>query len=188
MKEKSKTLSSIRRFICTSLALVMALSLLSPITAEAKTKNVKVKNVGYTSSVSTVKKKASKVTIGTTKLTLTKAKNRGQGYIKFTAPKSKKYTFTFSELNDSKDPYSNGHITGYQIKSGYNGRQYITSINLRGKGGTRSNLWISHKKSKDYPTNIDKGSLKMKAGETVYLNCSFLGYGKGIITTKLVIK
>ena len=184
MKFKNKSIWSLKRLVTLSLALIIALSMFSPITAEAKTKNVKVKSVNYTSSLTTVKKKSVKVGAGTNNLTFTKVNGWGRGYMKFTAPKTKKYTFTVKSLKSSDGSYTNGHITAYMIKGSSN-RQYLSSVRFKS-----NNIYqhIASKKS-DYDMTSMKGTMKLNKGETVYIYCSFLGSSKkGKITTKLVIK
>ncbi len=184
MKLKSKSMWSLKRLVTLSLALIIALSMFSPLTAEAKTKSVKVKSLDYTSSVTTVKKKAQKVSVGTNNLTYSKVNGWGRGYIKFTAPKTKKFNFTVNSLKSSDGSYTNGHITAYMIKGSSN-RQYLSSVKFK------SNNFYQHIASRksDYDMTSMKGTMKLNKGETVYIYCSFLASGKkGKITTKLVIK
>ena len=184
MKFKNKSKWSLKRLATLSLALIIALSMFSPLTAEAKTKNVKVTSQSYTSSITKVKKKAKKVSIGTTNLTYSKVNGRGEGYVKFTAPKTKNYKFTVNSLKCSKGSFTNGHITAYMVK-GSGKYQYLSSVSFK---STNSYQHIASKKSKYDMTNM-KGTLKLNKGETVYIYCSFLAKNKkGKITTKLVIK
>ena len=155
------------------------------VTADAAMKKT-VKNQKTVWKLSTVNKKATKVKKGTTNLTYTK----GQGYIKFTAPKTKTYTFTFSNYKMKGD--TAGHIDFFK-KDKYDSTR-VDWIDVTTKGGKSDVLWMKTTGFKEDTTGkvVDRflhkryGKVKLKKGETVYIH--LYSATKKKATMKLVIK
>lgn len=154
-----------------------------PVTAEAKT--VKVKKQKYTTEFATIKKKAKAVKKGTTTL-----KVSPYGYIKFKAPSTKKYTFTFSGQKSNKDPFNNGYAYILLPKEQSNGSIYMEQQKFSTTGGKATTAWFHSAKyaSTDKTTGafLAKRSckLKLKKGTTYYLYLYFATNG----SVKLKIK
>ncbi|MBQ6360126.1 MAG: hypothetical protein IJJ25_03140 [Lachnospiraceae bacterium] len=152
-----------------SLMLVAALVLGTfAVPAQAATKKKTVKKQSYTSDVSILNKKAATVKKGTTKLTF----KGGDGYVKFTAPKGKKYKFTFSNMKSKK-----GILTavGIQLKDRTSpayawytkaktagGKTDFLNIGLNGKT-------IKSKKKVDWYLTKRTATIKLKKGDVLYL-------------------
>ena len=147
-----------------------------------------VKKQGFTTNTKTIEKKATKVKKGTTNLTLSK----GQGYIKFTAPSTKTYKFTFSNCKSKK--YTNNGFFSAQTPD-KNSPSYSFHTKVKTKGGKDSTLWLSFNgykftssryKTIERPIAKRTGTIKLKKGQTIYF---YLNSGtNGKATTKLVIK
>ena len=155
------------------------------ISADAVMKRT-VKYQKYNASTSSIKKKAVTVKKGTTNLTITK----GEGWIKFKAPSTKTYSFTFSNLKTKND----GVIAYVDFKKQdkYD-KNWLTYVKVATKGGKTDALWL---KSKDFsesttkliyrPLNSRTGKVKLKKGEILYMYYSGREGKKN--TAKLVIK
>ena len=150
-----------------SLMLVAALVLGTfAVPASAATKKT-VKKQTFTTKTSTIQQKAATVQKGTTKLTIKK----GQGYIKFVAPKSKKYSFTFSKLK-SKNGVS--AFIECQTKSKSNS-SYSFFQEVKTKGGKTNTLWMSVNGYKDRNhKGVDKclatrtATVKLSKGQAIF--------------------
>ena len=145
-----------------------------PVAVQAATKNVK--ELDYVIKLKTIKKKATKIKKGTTTLKGTK------GGFKFTSKKTKKYTFTFSNVKAPESKYNNayGHVYAE-----YQKRNYLRSKYLSTQGGKSYSLYLTTQ------TNYDSGSksrvnaytslptrsttFKVKKGQTIYFYFSFAG-------------
>ena len=172
-----------RRLVATLLLIaVMICSSLSVAAAAKKT----VKNSKFLTSTSATNKKAAVVKKGTTNLTFTK----GQGYVKFKAPKTKTYSFTFSNLTGGK--YDSFTFVSVQKKYSSN-KKYITLTKVKTAGGRTDflNLSVNGKKDNINSKTIDKylakrtGKIKLKKGEEIYFHLSNSGSKTKM---KLVIK
>lgn len=187
MKLRTKSLGTARRLLTLTLALIIALTMFCPVTAQAKTKNSTFKNQYFSTDVKTVKKKSGKLIVGTNNVTIKKVNGWSNGYGVFVAPASKTYKFTISSLRDTNNMFTNGHITPYTEKKGYN-RSYMSSISFKQKGKSQFSFHIASSKQTYTPTSMS-GTIKLSKGDAVYIYFSFLGRNeKGKITSKLVIK
>ena len=101
----------LRKSLIMTLAAVLLIGTFA-ISADAVMKKT-IKPQEYTKKVSVANKKAAVVKKGTTKLTFKK----GYGYIKFVAPATKTYKFTFSNLKGGKNPYE--AMLAYKASKGY---------------------------------------------------------------------
>lgn len=100
-----------------NLVMVFAFVILlaNPLTAEAKVKSKTLKSVKeFQASVSYAESVATTIKKGNYKFKLKKVKNFGRAYVKFTAPKSKTYSFTASNLHASNGKYANGYFHVYK--------------------------------------------------------------------------
>ena len=172
-----------------SLALVFALTitLISPIRAEAKTLKLKDGDttdffLDYVDSVSTNITKT-----GTYKVVQKKNRNGVYiGYIRFVAPKTKKYTITLSNLKCKGNEKVYGGVQPYIIND--EGDQ-IQSIMISTKGGPNSTLQLSHKKMGSNLIPKRTGKITLNEGQVLYLRYQFIVRTKGKkLTSKLVIK
>ena len=171
-----------RRSVALMMMLTMILAATSTTFAAAKTKTVK--KHAFSTSTSVINKSATKVKKGTNKLYI----KRGQGYIKFVAPKTKTYSFTFSNCKSKKDS-SNGFVE-VQMPDKYSPKySFMTEVST--KGGKNNTLWLSvngHKFTGDIadrPIATRTGKIKLKKGAVIYMFMSFLDTPTNV---KLVIK
>lgn len=127
-----------------------------------------VKKQGFTTSLAKVKKKAAKVKRGTTSLTIKK----GKGWLKFKAPKTKTYTFTFSDVK-SAEFSSNAFVGVYKVAK-YSSSS-VASVKVKTKGGKSNTLWLScngyahANEMLERPIAKRSGKIKLAKGEWVYL-------------------
>lgn len=156
------------------------------VTAEAAMKRT-VKKQDETTKISTANKKAAKVKKGTTNLTFTK----GQGYLKFVAPKTKTYSFTFSNMK-----VKGGNDLG-MIRFNKKDKLYpkeLTQIEVSTKGGKTEYItlmstgWKELKKGKtvDHMLHKRTAKTKLKKGEALYIYFDTIDGNK--TNVKLVIK
>ena len=171
-----------------SLVMILATVLLIgtfAVTADAAMKRT-VNKQSFTTKTSTANKKSATVKKGTTTLTYKK----GEGYIKFVAPKTKKYTFTFSDYKLKGTTC--GHI-GIMMKD----KDFPTSVTFTEastKGGKSDTLWMCSagfpetKTGKTVDRYLHKrlATIKLKKGEVIYFY--FYSVAKQKTTMKLVIK
>ena len=119
-------------------------------------------------------KKVPAVKKGTTRVT----QKKQHALVKFTAPQTKAYTFTVSNVSDPSDK-SNiacGHY--YILKD--NGRGYLESLTASTQGGKNSTLriatpqflnnWNQSGSKSTWYLKSRYGKVKLKKGETVYLD------------------
>ncbi len=169
--------SYVKRFSCAIVVCMMVLlaaTAFRPVSVQAATKNVKT--LDYSAKLKKIKKKATKVKKGTTTLKGTK------GWFKFKAKKTKKYTFTFSNVKAPASKYNNayGHVYAE-----YQKRNYLRSKYLSTQGGKAYSLYLttqtnynSSSKSKvnaytSLPTRSTR--FKVKKGQTIYFYFYFAG-------------
>lgn len=171
-----------RRSLALALAVVLMTGMLG-LTADAAAKKT-VKNQNFTTTTSTINKKATTVKKGTTTLTFTK----GQGYVKFKAPSTKTYKFTFSNLT-GKDVYT--AFVEVQTKSKYSSKySFMTPVTT--KGGKTETLWLLQK-NKTYkggkllsrPLKTRAGKIKLKKNQMIYF---YFYNGKHKGSVKLNVK
>lgn len=172
-----------RRILAVFLMLVMLMGTMSVSTfAATKTKSVNKRT--FTTSTKAIKNKAATVKRGTTKLVIKK----GRGYVKFKAPKTKNYKFTFSNFKDKKRN-SVGYI--YIQKPDKYSPKYSFQETVKTKGGKTTALWLSANGYKFggkvlyRPIAKRSGTIKLKKGETVYI---YFNFGSSKHTGKMNIK
>ncbi len=193
MKTENTFMKGLKSLLCLSLAFVMALALLTPVTAQAKSKDITVKSQKFTNTASVAKKKATKVSAGKTYSITFKTKGYDcGGFVKFVAPKSKTYTISVSNLSTDDGKYCCGSLAEMlvdpkhpqsvifidQARGSYSGKHWI---NIAGQS-------FNNNYTKDYPPK-NKAKVKLNKGETLFLHYSFtFGYKCKRVTTKLLIK
>lgn len=171
-----------KQFIAFILLAVLAVTLAAP-AAEAAVKKVKQQPYTYTYT-KTVGKKAAAVKTGTNTLQITSS-----GYVKFKVPKTKKYTFTYSNLKAVKGFTTNGFSYICVPTKAY-GSTYLEKQTFTTTGGKYDTAWYGVPKyaSKDKTTTAPLAArsckLKLKKGTTVY----FYIYVGGSATAKLNLK
>lgn len=156
------------------LTLVMVITMMlvgmTPVMASAKT--VKLKASGFTTSTAVAESVAKPV--GRGKMTV-KVPKKGSGYLKFTAPANKVYSFTFSNIKNSG--YNCGHIN-LMTRYGKN-LTSITTNKIGTKGGQSYSLYVATKNSKYGQTAYRylkkrTGSIFLQKGQTVYIYISMV--------------
>ena len=172
-----------KRSVALLMMLVMILAATSTTFAATKTKTVAKKD--FTTSTSAIEKKATKVKTGTTKLYVKK----GQGFIKFVAPKTATYKFTFSKCT-SKKRANNGFAE--VMKPDASSPKYSFLTDIKTKGGKSNTLWLSVNGAKftdhdlvDRPLASRTGTMKLKKGAVIYM---YLYFGGDPVKTTLVVK
>ncbi|MBR0410817.1 MAG: hypothetical protein IJI25_07420 [Eubacterium sp.] len=133
---------------------------------------VKLKNQSFTSKKSVARKKA--VTVKRGGWTV-KMGTLGTGFLKFKAPKTKKYVFNYSGLQ-SNSSYTNGY-TYVMVDSKY-GNNYLTMSNVRTQGGVTASIYINNRSNttgtmKYRFLSSRYAAVKLKKGQVVYLYFSF---------------
>lgn len=143
------------------LALVMTFAATPAYAAAKKT----VKKADFTTKTATIKKKATRVKKGTTKLTIKK----GEGYLKFTAPSTKTYSFKFSNVKCS---YGASAFVEVQTQDSYD-PSYSFLTKVKTKGGKSDTLWLSIG-GYTSGSGVNKrlasrtGKIKLKKGQDIY--------------------
>ncbi len=168
---------SINRVLITAIAAVL-LGIMMVMPAFAKTTTVKPKSMYIKAGVqdSTIIKKAAKVKAGTTKVMLPSKK--GTCVLKFTATKSKTYTFTFSGLKPTSD--SNISLGFFSFLTRVTpGVDKLKMVPANTKNGSQtivqygsSNMYAA------YPTS-NYGKIKLNKGDTVFVYVA-ASHGKSI--------
>ena len=172
---------TINRSLIAILAAIMMFGVAVPAFAASKT----VKNMELEYEEALVKKKATTVKTGTTKLTV----KGGEGYIRFRAPKTKTYKFTFSNFK-AKDSVS------CFVRFCYSDDGDLEFLPVSTKGGKSAELWMAvngadFTKVENIPSLVmtplksRTGSVKLKKNQNVYIY--FYNPPKKT-TCKLVIK
>lgn len=160
--------------------LMLAIAMATPAYAATKT----VKKQAFTTKTSVIKKKATTVKKGKTTLVVAK----GQGYVKFKAPATKVYSFTFSGLK-SKSAGSAFVEVQTQDKSS---PSYSFLTDVKTQGGKHDTLWLSVSGYRDkYNKGVNKciasryGKKKLAKGQEIFF---FFYNGSSKTTANLVIK
>ena len=172
----------IRRCFVLMLVAVMLTGAMSVSTFAAAKKTVKKQT--FDTKTKTIEKKATKVKRGTTNLTISK----GEGYIKFVAPKTKTYSITFSNVKTK-----NGGSAFVEIQTrDADSPSYSFMTKVKTKGGKSNALWLSVNGTKfterdvlERPLAKRTGKIKLKKGQPVYM---YFYSGTKKTTAKLVIK
>ncbi len=193
MKNKKNMWGYISRVVSLVLAFAVVATLVNPMTAQAKTNTAKVKYSKFLTSVSEAEAVASVVKKGSNKIVLKRKKYTCLGYVKFVAPKTKTYTFTFSGVSSDSRSNRLGFIAVQTPETAY--PDSLAWIDASTKGGTTHFLRVAQKTYKHRIKNpveqyLSKRSAKMnlQEGQVVYLHYDFSSYRTKNMTSKLVIK
>ena len=172
-----------KRITVMAMVCVLLGTMATPVLAAA---SKTVKKSTFTTSTSTIEKKATKVKKGTTNLTFSK----GEGYIKFVAPKTKTYKFTFSKCTSKQ--FSSNAFIAVQTPSKTSSK-YSFYTDVKTKGGKYDTLWLSmngykHTDGKILyrPLASRTATIKLKKGQKIYFHL-YTGTSKKA-SMKLVIK
>lgn len=143
----------------------------APATKSVAAKKAKtVKKAKFCTATATINKKALKVKKGTTKLNF----KGGQGYLKFTAPATKTYKFTFSGVQCANYGGASAFV---EVQTPYSSdTSYSFLTNVKTKGGKSNTLWLAYKghSFNYYSSNLARpiakrtGSIKLTQGQDIY--------------------
>ncbi|SNU05036.1 hypothetical protein SAMN06297422_102149 [Lachnospiraceae bacterium] len=147
--------------------------------------NVEAKTKKVTTSVLEKKfNKAPAVKKGTTKVTMKKQ----HSYVKFTAPATKTYKITFSNVYDPAD--SSKKINGYFTVRKLNYGKYVWAEKVKTYGGKTTSIqvansaflanWTAYGDKVNHYKTSRTATIKLKKGETIWME----GYFAGISTKK----
>ncbi len=149
---------------------VVLISLLMAFSVQAKTDTVYPKVAAFSTLHATVQKKAASVQKGNNQVVIPEA---GTFYLKFKAPKTRTYLFTFQNLMPKgTDTYLVGH--SYFLAKDTLDKKHVAMMKVKSQGGktyvlTHANL-LAYSGSKYLPARYAK--MKLKAGQVVYIYCS----------------
>ena len=179
---------SVCKTLSLALVFVLTIVLINPISAGAKTKTLKLKDGRMTDySTEYVDSVSANITkTGTYNIVQKKAGGVFVGYVRFVAPKTKKYTITVSDLKCKGNEKVYGGIQPHVIDAESNS---IKSIEISTKGGPNTTLQLSHKKMGSNLITKRTGKITLNEGEVLYLRYQFIVKTKGKkLTSKLSIK
>ena len=146
-------------------AIAVTLAGLSAVSASAKT--VKLKGAAFTTSTAAADIVATPVGTGTMTV---KVPKKTSGYLRFTAPATKAYSFTVSNIKAGR--FCCGYfyvMTMYGTNNSYIGQEKIAT-----QGGEATGLMVATKKSKvgnaeNRFLKSRTGTIALQAGQTVYI-------------------
>ena len=170
---RGMTMKGLKRSVALLLTMIMVLTLTS-VPAFAKTKTIKMKGAAYTSRTADMSRSAKTVKKGTYILKTSKKKG---GFLKFTATKTKTYTFTISHYSTNKS-YCNGYW--YIMTQSKYSPDYYYSTEVKTQGGKTSSLYICSK-SNTSGKKVHRflksryGKIKLQKGQTVYIYLYYTG-------------
>ena len=171
-----------KKYVVMFLAALLITGLFAP-AAQAAT-SVTAKRCVHTETLKTIKKYAAKVKPGTTNLKV----KMGEGYLKFTAPRTKTYKFTFSNVTGKYT--MDGYVQFYRMDKA--DKKHVETFNVSTKGGKTDILYLAingveHQggKLKTRPLQKRTGSVKLKKGQVIYM---YYQATPAHSTCKLVIK
>jgi len=174
------------KFLKRSSAVIIAALLITFIFTPAAYAAVKktAQRYVHTEYLSTIKKNAVAVSTGTTNLTV----RMGEGYLKFTAPRTKMYKFTFSKVTGKYT--MDGYVQFY--KQDRSDSRRVETFDVSTSGGKTDTLFLAingvkHQggKLKDRPLQKRTGKVKLKKGQVIYM---YYQATPAHSTAKLVIK
>ncbi|WP_029320305.1 hypothetical protein [Butyrivibrio sp. AE3004] len=161
-----------QRILSLALLFAMAIILVNPVTAQAKTKKLKlpyalfnVPQESYIESKAVTINKA-----GNYKVELARSGGNYSGFIKFVVPKTKKYTFTFSNLR-AKGKSSCLASVDFSYPTGT--EDQISQLDGNSKGGYHNSYPFAYKiPGKKGRYNVAKRAVyyQLTEGQVVYIN------------------
>ncbi len=174
-----------------ALAFALTFSFVSPMSVEAKTKSITLKAPKGGNKMfwpKNVNKTAKAVKKGSYHITTVKNGYTGEGFLKFTAPKTKTYTFTVSNLYAPNDEYANGYLA--IMKKNFSSSVVVSFQDVKTKSGKKNSINFATEDQLDGEPyyKVAYGKYKIKKGETVYLYFSASGTNSDAVTLDLNIK
>ena len=172
------------KILAVLMGVLVALALLPGAAQAITTKGVP--ECKFQTKTATIQKKATTVKKGTTKIVVKK----GQGYVKFKAPKTAKYAFTFSGLKSSTK-YSSYGFVEFQTPD-KRSPKYSFLTDLSTAGGKSNALMLTINGAKSSGTGVNKylpkrtGKIKLTKGQWAFFyfyNSSAKTTAKMTITT-----
>ena len=161
-----------QRVLSLALLFAMAIILVNPVTAQAKTKKIKLSyaefNIPQESYIESKAKTINKT--GNYKVEIKKQGKSYSGFIKFVAPKTKKYTFTFSNLR-GKGKSSCLATVDFSSPTGI--EDQIQHIAGNSKGGYHNSYPFAYRiPGKKGRYNVPKRTVyyQLTEGQVVYIN------------------
>lgn len=170
MRTKEKFFGAVKKAACLALAFAMAITLVNPMTVEAKSKKVKVANQKFLTTASAAEAIAKPIGKGTTTLTFKLKKSAYEGYVKFTAPQTKNYKITIDKAKCSSGNYFCGAVCFQKVDPKYDSLDFV-DVNT----SHSDKIWFNYanKKSSGKYKNVyvtkRKGSVYLEAGQTYYI-------------------
>jgi hypothetical protein len=183
---KKRNWFSVTKVLSFIMALVISLAFINPISAEAKTKTIKLKKANsYLSYVEDIEPVSTLIPkTGKYKIVQNKSNGIFHGYLKFVAPKTKTYTITLSNLKCKGKELVYGGVIISTPKN--DGSDSVMSIVPKTKGGIMS---FSSKQKGGSLVKKRKGTIKLTAGQVIYLEYNIIVKTKGKkLTSNLQIK
>ena len=167
---------ALRKVLAFALVLVIAVAFSQPLSAEAKAKvnKVKLAKQGFTIDLDLMQNVAKPLKKGKSNVTVFyHAGTVYQGYAKFVAPKTKTYTFKFSNLKGQK---SAGLILG-DVAGRYINGQTITDAKL-GPVKNMNNAQLGSRPVSVYQKTYTS-KVRLEEGQTIYFYFNFSSHAKG---------
>ena len=166
-------MKKVLRKIVLIMAVAMMLAGMSTIAASAK--NVKLKSSRFKTSAAEAESVATPVSMGAMTV---KLPNKASGFLKFTAPATKAYSFTVSKLKTNR--FSCGYF--YIMTTYGKQNQYIEMKKVATQGGEASGLYVATKGDKrgSLVSRFLKsrtGTTVLEQGQTVYIYLNFTRKG-----------
>ena len=175
----------LKKSLVLMLAMVLVVGTMAIHTNAASSKTVKKQT--FTCTTKVIDKRATRVYRGTTNLTF----SAGEGYVKFVAPKTKTYYFTFSNIKD-KRKYGSYTSISIQTRDKKSPKySFLTKVSTKGGKSSFLSMTVNGQKNTTSGKVVNRylksrtGSIKLKKGQVVYLRMMNSG---SKTTAKLVIK
>ena len=175
-----------KRILVLLLTVTMMMSMASVSTFAATKKTVK--KSGFVTDYTKINKVSTKLKKrGTYRLTV----KGSEGYIRFKAPKTKKYTFTFSNIS-VKDNY-NSSCGSIAVQKPYksNGRVYLTLADVKTQGGKSDFLKVKTRRFSLTGDGVNayrttrSCKVKMKKGAYIYFHVNIVSTKNTVLTLKI---
>ncbi|WP_044915406.1 hypothetical protein [Butyrivibrio sp. WCE2006] len=191
MKQKFNT-ALLKRTFGLVLAFIALITMLNPVTAQAK--NITLKTHDGVIRVANVKKIAKKIKLKKKyTVTIYKLGSKHYGYVKFTAPKTKRYNITLSNLDTDNGDSTFGHIMLQTRATQKRRRKYLTYRDMwaRGIKTNAPKFGSIGVNNSQYPL-VTTATIKLKKNQTAYLYFEFVPYYWGgsqqYVTFNLIVK
>jgi hypothetical protein len=137
--------------------------------AKGKGKTISIRKAPFTTSAASAASTAKAVRKGTFTV-----KCPGSGYLQFTAPATKTYSFTVTNVRAGRYACGHSYVMGLSQYSASS----ITMLNVATKGGSNKTMYHATKNT-SYGNIVSRylktrtGKIRLQAGQTVYLYYNF---------------